>query len=321
MRPSTQTSLYPVSILVAAWLFTACSDDLARYSHLDRLRVLAIASEPATPAPGETATLSALTFAPAAAPIAYHWSWCPVSTSASEAYACPFDDADTARFFGRVVDPSVASGLPKLDLGTASIASFTNPFSEAALSSLCASGLDTPAYSRDLDCQDGFPIMVVLDAAAGAERLRAGFVLRLPVGSAGDGNLNPLPSGLALADQPLTDAPTSILVSPGETLALRADIDDQAAETRAIPPSEGGPGLRRERLTTSWFVTAGDVDKDRTSFIEGETTIADMGQNQWTAPTRELWPADGKLQIAVVVRDDRGGMGWMSRQVDLVQGP
>jgi hypothetical protein len=317
--PDTQSIL--LAIVLPACVFAACSDDLARYSRLDRLRILAIASDPATPAPGQPATLTALTFAPAGAPIAYHWGWCPISASASDAYACPVDDAAAARLFGPVVDPNVGGGLPSLDLGGAPLASFTNPFSSAGLSSLCASGLDAPPYSQEFECEGGFPISVVLDVAAGADRLRGGFVLRLPTGASGEANRNPYPSRITLADQSLTEVPTSILVSPGQPLALRADIPAEVAETRPVPPSEGGQGQRRERLSASWFVTAGTVDKDRTAFIDGETTLADMGENQWTAPAREQWPTDGKLEVAVVVRDDRGGMGWMVRQVALVQGP
>ncbi len=61
-----------------------CSDDFAPYSSLDRLRILAMQAEPPTPLPGETAALSALTFAPAGEVPAVHWTWCPVIAQASD---------------------------------------------------------------------------------------------------------------------------------------------------------------------------------------------------------------------------------------------
>jgi hypothetical protein len=310
-----------LGLLAAAASCAACSNDFAPYSRLDRLRILAIASDPATPAPGQPATLTALTYAPGGMPIALRWSWCPVSAPASSAYACPIDEATATHVFGPLLDPSAAMGLPGFDLGAATDASFTNPFSPTALAGLCASGLATQTYASDFDCQGGYPVTIALDASAGTESLRAGFVLRLPTGALDEVNQNPSPTGIALADTALPNAPTSIVVAPGKSLPLRADIPTEAAEPRAIPSFEGAPGVRLERLTTSWFATAGTLDKDRTSFIDGDTTLTEMGQNRWTAPAADAWPPDGALQIAVVVRDDRGGMGWLVRTVTLVQGP
>src|SRR5688572_16864023 len=65
-------------VLVAGVLLASCGDaDGDRYEKLDRLRLLAIRSEPADLAVGETATLSANVYEPAGRELSYEWSWCP----------------------------------------------------------------------------------------------------------------------------------------------------------------------------------------------------------------------------------------------------
>ena len=204
-----RTRTTALAALCLPWaLASGCGDDFAPYSQLDRLRVLAIQAEPATPLPGETALLSALTFAPGGEPVAHHWSWCPAPAPAGKSYACPVDQATAAQVFAPYLDPAL--GLPSLDLGSAASASFANPFSAAGLAALCATGVASAAYAQGFDCEGGFPVTVVLDASTSAATLRAGFVLRLPVGTPPETNRNPLPTAITLAGQALAEPPLSI---------------------------------------------------------------------------------------------------------------
>jgi hypothetical protein len=304
--------------ILAGLAWVACSNDFAPYSQLDRLRILGVASEPATPLPGESATLSALTFAPAQENTTYHWTWCPVTASASNGYACPVDQAMADQIFAGVLEPG--SDLPSLDLGDAPTAVFANPFPLSALAALCSSGLSFQGFSQKFDCDEGFPISVVLDVATSTTWLRAGFVLRLPAADPPVINQNPGMLGLVLASIPLEGA-ASIAVRPGQKVDLQANIPAESIEIRPIPPAEGPPGLRLERLTTSWFTDAGRIDKARTVFIDGTVSLDQMSHNLWTAPKVEDWPASGVVQFQVVLRDDRGGEGWLVRQVQLEQAP
>jgi hypothetical protein len=310
-------SFLPLGLLALA----ACSDDFAPYSQLDRLRVLAIAAQPATPLPGETAGLAALTFAPGGESVTYHWTWCPAAAPADNGYVCPLAQAEAEQAFAAVLDATANGRLPALDLGTAATAAFTNPFSLSGLAGLCAVGLASPIYAQSFDCEGGFPVTIVLDVATASASLRAGFVLRLPVGDTPELNQDPYPAGLRLANVALLEPPAILPVSPGRTVDLHVDVPAEAVETRSIPPSEGPPGQRLERLTASWFADGGRIDKARTSFIDGETTLAEMASNHWTAPSPAEWPASGTLELAVVLRDDRGGVGWLVRQVILEQAP
>jgi len=297
-----------------------CDEPFAPYSDLDRLRVLAVAAEPATPPAGQETTLSALAFAPKNETIAYRWSWCPADAPATKQYVCPLDDAAAAQIFLPFVDPK-AGTLPPLALGDLPSVQWTNPFAAAALAPLCDNGLASPILSQSFDCDGGFPVTVVLDVATASASLRAGFVLHLPVGDAPELNANPLPDALTLGGVPLGDPPATIAVKPGQSLDLDAAIAPSAVEVRSIPAYEGPPGQRLERLTASWFADAGKIDKARTSFIDGEATLAQAGHNSWTAPDTSSWPPDGLVELAVVLRDDRGGVGWMVRHVILEQAP
>jgi hypothetical protein len=59
----------------------------------------------------------------------------------------------------------------------------------------------------------------------------------------------------------------------------------------------------------SWFASDGEFEHDRTARSEAEAESGDS-DNQWTAPDSE-----GEQRIWVVLRDDRGGVGWGSYKV------
>jgi hypothetical protein len=309
------------AVLACTLVLAACSSDFAPYSQLDRLRILAVQSDPATPMPGETAVLSALAFAPAGESPSYHWSWCPVTAQAGQNYACPLNQVAANQVFSTIVDPAGSGVVPSLDLGTTPTASLTNPFPLAALSTLCAVGLESQGFTLAPDCEGGYPILVTVDVSTASSSLRAGFVVRLPSESPPTINQNPHATGLSLAGIELDAQSATIVVSPSETVDLLAQIPADASELRAIPAAEGPPGQRLERLTASWFADRGRVDADRTVFIDGVSPLEQTSRNRWTAPDAQSWPADNRVQFMLVLRDDRGGVGWLVRQVLLERGP
>lgn len=66
---------------------------------------------------------------------------------------------------------------------------------------------------------------------------------------------------------------------------------------------------RREGMRVAWFVTAGALEEERTGRDEAEAdkTTSDNG---WIAPA-----ASGEVRVWVVLRDDRGGVGWASGRI------
>lgn len=64
--------------------------------------------------------------------------------------------------------------------------------------------------------------------------------------------------------------------------------------------------LRREQIRLSWLATAGAFDAPHTGRSADEPTPANSS-NGFTAPD-----TSGKVTVWIVVRDDRGGVGWRS---------
>lgn len=281
-------------------LLLGCSDDFEAYSKLSSLRVLAVRSEPAMPRSGASASLRALVWAPAGQDVSYHWSLCPVAAKAKDLYACPLTPEAASPVFG--------AGLPAFDLGGAPEATLTHGLAPSTLASLCTQGISTPGYSDSVDCDLGFPLTVVLDVSAAQESLRAAFSVYLPIRDDGtNDNHNPALLDLTAAGVPVGDV---LPQTPGEKIAMAAAVAADAAESRPAFAFESGTGPRSERLTVSWFADTGSWKKDRTSFIDGETTLTEAAANVWTAPEALA----GTTTFMVVVRDDRGGVSWLERK-------
>jgi len=77
---------------------------------------------------------------------------------------------------------------------------------------------------------------------------------------------------------------------------------------------------QRERLTLSWFVESGDMESEKTAFIQDLEPISDTIRNSWTpAIVREYTPDTAR--VVVVVRDNRGGVTWARGNVRLGASP
>jgi len=110
---------------------------------------------------------------------------------------------------------------------------------------------------------------------------------------------------------------------PGETVTFRASWAQCAApctgeSCKAPAPCTGAePYLdldlishqlvdRRESIRVSWYSNDGSFDHDRTGRTEGEAGTPNT-DNAWTAPS-----TSADVRFWVVIRDDRGGVGWSS---------
>jgi hypothetical protein len=80
-----------------------------------------------------------------------------------------------------------------------------------------------------------------------------------------------------------------------------------------LDPVSFGLDARREAMRVSWFATDGDYEHDRTGRTEDEGKAGlTTSENGWTAPE-----TTGLVRIWVVLRDDRGGVGWSEVQIDV----
>ncbi|MGC4094033.1 MAG: hypothetical protein QM756_40215 [Polyangiaceae bacterium] len=103
----------------------------------------------------------------------------------------------------------------------------------------------------------------------------------------------------------------------GDGICSSSDDRDACAEDCATPhgckgsepyvyldPIQRSIVERRESMRASWFTTAGSFEHDRSGRSEGEAAIA-YSDNTWVAPK-----TPGPVRFWVVLRDDRGGVGY-----------
>ncbi len=72
--------------------------------------------------------------------------------------------------------------------------------------------------------------------------------------------------------------------------------------TMALAPAE-------ELITVAWYATGGTLTYDTSGPPAGSSGVTSL-DNPWTAPTTA-----GDVWLWLVVRDDRGGVGWQGYQV------
>jgi hypothetical protein len=322
-------------------------DDFPEYNELEGFRVLAVQAEPPTIAFGEDTTLSALVFVEDgdAGDVDYEWSWCPARLPSAVGGECAIDEALVA---------GLGLGEVSFDLGQEPTATFTHAVPEDVLGALCNSdadasgdldaGVDDAAHDGEddgqgflLDCSQGVPISVQLVARRGDATITTIKELRLL--RAGDPrNENPRIDGLSHAlvpegtaeddveDVVREDDATAVAddgdseLKLGEWYRMFADVPDDAAEMFTRPPrgfeTEGQDKL--ENLAISWFVSAGSTERERTAFTDGTSEFSDLFGNTWKLPKsgdRDPGPA----QIFLIIRDERGGIGWLQRTVELTR--
>ena len=315
-RASTLVTLLALGLLVAG--LGGCGGGFDSPTLLTKLRLLALQAAPVNPAQGDTTTITPLVYSPSSATAAleWSWSWCPVLGQANDGYVCPvsYDDASVL-----LASAGVTAPLPAFDLGAGPTAAFSNPFPPDVLAALCAAGFD----GSPVDCTNGFPIRVSVRVTQGTSSQLGTTVVRLPIQAGAVSNANPAPGALSV-DLPsgtaVLDDAGSVQVPRLQDNVLHVALDDSQAETYEGTGLDGGAATLRETLLVSWFAELGDFDHERTLFIDGVESLADATTDKWKPPaTRE--DARPTSRLIVVVRDDRGGVGWTSATASLEPTP
>ncbi|HVY38067.1 MAG TPA: hypothetical protein VHM31_09030 [Polyangia bacterium] len=313
-RGTTFVARIALGLLVAG--LAGCGADFESPSHLSKLRLLALQAAPVNPAAGETTTITPLVYSPSDAPLDFAWSWCPLLGQPNDGYVCPIsrDAADAMLAAAGATAP-----LPAFDLGGGPGASFTNPFPPALLAAVCAAGFDGQA----VDCDGGFPIRVSVRVAQGAETQQGTMVVRLPIADGAVSNANPVPGALSVdlpsGTQALDDAGT-VRVPRLQDSLLHVAVDAGQAQAYSGTGTGGETTTLRETLLFSWFAELSGLDNHRTLFIDGVNTLDGAAADKWKPPATRDDPRQTS-RLFVVVRDDRGGVGWTSATVSLETTP
>lgn len=306
-------SLPLLATLLGTVVLSACGPDFDPYYRLTSLRVLAIRSEPAAPAPGQDASFDALVFSPETgfAPdpaLTYEWSWCPFPGPAEQGYPCLVTEAEVAMW------SAVTGAIPSFSLGAQPIAQLPHVIDPALLGQLCRGN---PAIPVLLECERGFPIQIRLKVTSANDSVDAVRTVpfRFDVTTMSP-NANPAPTAFAAVvngvEQPLADdAPPTLPRDRNTTLRV------QLSEADAEPFTNPDGTASRERLTFAWFVEAGGVDERRTGPFPVDPQVAARFpdytplENTWNPPPVAKFMR-AVARAAAVVRDDRGGVGWVT---------
>lgn len=275
------------AFLPAVLILAGCGTNLPKQSIIDKLRVLAVRAEPAELVITDSlpaTTLTALAVQPSGAAIELQWALCPLPANVP-----PPASLDCPESYG-IGLPSDMAGVARLDLADPRTQSFWDvlystadgtPLTDAQRLSLLATGTSAVA---------GF------SATSGAEQLN-GFA-EIPLRRAGGPiNHNPSLTGLLVNGAELPADGSGILASGVKVRLQPVPAPDAKEDT--------GNGL--EALNFSFFATAGDIASLRSTDQTSTGELVDSSID-YTAPN-----STGSIQLWVVVRDGRGGVGWITR--------
>jgi hypothetical protein len=314
-----------VILIVAA----GCKPDLSEsVSIVSSPRILAVKAEPAEAAPKAGVRFTALyvdSSGPiASAPIA--WAWCdarkplkelgPVNASCVETGSDPFVPLGSGgQVAGNVPEDSCRQFGPD-----------TPPAPDGGLAGRPVDPDTTGGYYQPVRLAASLPSG---DVSAIAEaRLACGLSGATPEQSAAFGasyhpNTNPVVDALVVNDGPALasdDGGATNPVHAGDRLSLRISWADCTADAAAICTgaesylvldlSNHELVVQRESMRVSWFATGGSFGLDRTGRDTSDSTTS--SDNSWTAPSQA-----GVVHLWVVLRDDRGGVGFRGYALDV----
>jgi hypothetical protein len=325
MRPVTTTTTVPLLVIVSTLIAAGgCRPDFAPYNRLTGLRVLAIQSDPPTPNTGETATLSALVFAPVEDPtltvdptLTYEWSWCPYAGTADQGYPCLITEDQVAMVATQL---GQVTPVAPFNLGTAATATLPNSIDRPVLQALCAGGPGAPAKPN---CTGGFPIQVRLMVRTDKDMVDTVYTTRWRFDDETAANALPIIDAVnaVIGDTPQAiDDQAAVTLPRNVATQLRAVVAMEQAESFVGVDENGQVVPQVERLFLTWFVEAGGTDDSRTSYIAGSTDFADLLKNTWSPPLVKDYKKD-KAHLSVVIHDSRGGISWRTGIVQLEPSP
>lgn len=272
-------------------LLACTTTELSQSWQIDRLRVLAVAAEPAEPRPGDTVTFRSLVVSPDAPVAATVW------------FACLGAEGD----FGCAVDASLLEGLDPAALGpedleALSAAGFIG--AEPFLPPVWRVPEDALASLPEDERLEGLTALVNVTAIPDIpepteDDLELAFK-RVPVSEAVTPNRNPVVAQITVDGQPVPEG-TVVSIDQGQPYEIAVHLTEDSVESYRYVTSDGAEEERTEEPYFTWYTREGSFDRTFDLWPYTETT--------YYAPDS---PTDDEGGIWVVVRDRRGGMAWAS---------
>lgn len=314
-------------LLASGVLAAGCKPNLDdRVSIVEAPRVLAIRAEPAEARPGAAISYTALVGegigAEGVPPL--RWAWCtarkPLAELGPVSSACLRGDPDALLEVGEglVVDtripenacrsfgPEVPAPKPGEPTGRPVDPDSTGGFFQPMLLRAGADGEISLEQSR-----------IACGIAGVTPEILAEFQRRYVANSnPGLAAVSMSTGGEEIELRPGDPVGGANRVPAGASVRLRAawptceTAPCAGAETYVVFDPDGRALVeRRESIRIAWFATDGSFDHDRTGREGGGEPFSDNG---WIAPS-----APGPVRLWVVIRDDRGGVGWLDFVLDV----
>ena len=315
-------------------IFAACSGEEDADNLVTRLRILAIEADPPGLNFGQQASLSSLVYESRdGESVEYSWSWCPFPAGRGTGYECSVSEEELSSLLEQYV-PGSAELLPPFFLGTGKEAQFEYSIPAEVLQGVCSAVLEVelPEFVQLPSCDKGLEVLVKLSVKQGEQKATAIKKIALLLDDTQPANNNPVLGSIfarpadaesEIAEEilpgegPVLGGPT---FRRGEEYVLEIDVAEIEAESylSTADDEKSSPDSLRETLFVSWYVTAGQTDVSRTSFVEEKISIADLRTNTFRAPfVTDYAPETAK--IFVVLQDNRGGVDWLERTIQFVE--
>ena len=283
------------------FLLAGCDlPQMAEEWQLDRLRLLAIAAEPAEPVPGDKVTFTSLQFVPDSDGAPAEWS--------SAWFACVDGDEE-----GCTLDPALVDQLEHAD-------QLTQTELLALLDQLRAAGFVGVQPGMDLewdvplDALDGLSDAEALEGRSATVDVSLAtaddnelVLKRIPVSRATTPNHNPGVAPIEI-DGNAVDPSVSLALDSGNNYDVHAALSGDP-ETYTYVTTAGATESRTEKPSWRWYTSCGVLTYPADTGIA--LSFEDSGEIEssmvWTTPSEP-----GTCVLDAVVLDGRGGMGWQS---------
>lgn len=320
-----------VHLFIASFLLLGvglgCSEDFDPFTDVTKLRVLAIQVEPAELSPGEMGQLESLVVEPSGSDISYQWSWCPVVTNAFTGHECPVDEQMLFRLLEAQAESAtgvslqIPGGISLFDLGTGSSAVFPFLIDGSILSAVCQQVVAQMGDQLPFlpDCNGKMITSIKLKVSDGVDEVTAVKELPLLLNDDLDANQNPTLGDVVAIRESARIFLDENMFTPLEASTgydIEVTVPPQSSESFVSESIEtGAPIVEQESLFMTWFITYGDTEFGRTSYIPNETPFEKIQQNNWALPSAA--ESNGTATLYVVLQDERGGVSWAVRSVSL----
>ena len=298
-------------LLMGLAMFSACSAEFDPPYRITDLRILAVRADEPYAAPGDTVQLTALAVDPAGRTLQWGWGTC-VDPDSSEVVDC-IDNADWTSFTIATDAPThaVSSPADAIDrLASAARARAT----VGVITVVCPGDLSLPSPLPRIQATGSLPF-VCRDHATGrvlaTDEYAAG-VKRIFV-RATDRNANPVIASVTWDGQGWSDTTTqhaAACATGGNSLSSCDSTVHHVAANAASGGAESGVdsfgASFDEQVIVEYYATEG-------IFGDGVRIAGDPAA-KWTARQESAGRA---VTMWMVLRDDRGGVSWTSRAVQV----